>query len=160
MISTPEQRLEALNLVLPKVPKPAGNLLGFKIDRGQVYVSGQLPLKDGVVKYLGRVGDTVSQDEAYIAAKLAGLNVISQLSLATDGNLARVEAIIKVSGFVSCTPDFTNIPSVVNGASDLFVEVFGEAGTHSRFAVGVAALPRGVSVEIEVIARLRDNDSR
>lgn len=157
---TPEQRLEALNLVLPKVTKPAGNLLGFKIDRGQVYVSGQLPLEDGAVKYVGRVGDAVTQDEAYSAAKLAGLNVISQLSLATDGNLARILQIIKVSGFVSCTPDFTNIPSVVNGASDLLVAVFGEAGTHSRFAIGVAALPRGVPVEIEVIARLRDDDGR
>lgn len=157
MTPTPEERLKALNLVLPKVTKPAGNLLGFKIDRGQVFVSGQLPLQDGAVKYVGRVGDTISEDEAYAAAKLAGLNVISQLLLATDGNLSRIEQIIKVSGFVNCTSDFINIPSVVNGASDLFVAVFGEIGTHSRFAIGVAALPRGVPVEIEVLARLRDN---
>lgn len=157
MNSTPEERLEALSLVLPKITKPAGNLLGFKIDRGQVYVSGQLPLEDGAVKYVGKVGETVTESEAYDAAKLAALNVISQLSLATGGSLARIEAIIKVSGFVNCTSDFINIPSVVNGASDLFVEIFGESGTHSRFAIGVASLPRGVPVEIEVIASLRDN---
>ncbi|MEX2746372.1 RidA family protein [Rhizobium mongolense] len=159
MISTPEQRLEALNLILPKVIKPAGNLLGFKIDFGQVYVSGRRPLGDGVVNFLERVGDTVSQDDAYSAANLAGLNVISQLYLATE-NLSRVEGIIKVSDFVSCAPDFTNIPSVVNGASDPFVEVFGERRTHSRCAIGVAALPRGVPVEIEVVARLRDNNGQ
>ncbi|WP_018330181.1 RidA family protein, partial [Rhizobium giardinii] len=97
MNSTPEERLEALSLVLPKITKPAGNLLGFKIDRGQVYVSGQLPLEDGAVKYVGKVGETVTESEAYDAAKLAALNVISQLSLATGGSLARIEAIIKVS---------------------------------------------------------------
>ncbi|TGU45698.1 RidA family protein [bacterium M00.F.Ca.ET.152.01.1.1] len=158
MPKTPEQRIDALNLALPKISKPAGNLLGFKTDRGLVYVSGQLPLEDGVVKYSGRVGDTVSQETAYESAKLAALNVISQLSLATGGDLSRVEELVKVSGFVSCTQEFTNIPAVVNGASDLFVAVFGECGSHSRFAIGVAALPRGVPVEIEVIARLRDYD--
>ncbi|MGZ2386064.1 RidA family protein [Rhizobium brockwellii] len=157
MNSTPEERLEALGLVLPKITKPAGNLLGFKIDRGRVYVSGQLPLEDGALKYVGKVGETVAETEAYDAAKLAALNVISQLSLATGGSLASIEAIIKVSGFVNCTSDFINIPSVVNGASDLFVEIFGERGTHSRFAIGVVSLPRGVPVEIEVIASLRDN---
>ncbi|MBB5538856.1 RidA family protein [Rhizobium giardinii] len=156
MLQTPEQRISSLNLALPKISKPAGNLLGFKVDRGLVYVSGQLPLEDGVVKYTGRAGDAVSQEMAYEAAKLAALNVISQLSLATDGNLSRIQELVKVSGFVACTPEFTNIPAVVNGASDLFVEVFGESGAHARFAVGVAALPRGVPVEVEVIARLRD----
>lgn len=156
MNSTPEERLEALSLVLPKIAKPAGNLLGFKIDRGQVYVSGQLPLEDGAVKYVGKVGETVTETEAYDAARLAALNVISQLSVATGGNLASIEAIIKVSGFVNCASDFINIPSVVNGASDLFVAIFGDCGTHSRFAIGVAALPRGVPVEIGVIASLRD----
>lgn len=157
MPQTPEERLSALNLALPKTSKPAGNLLGFKIDRGLVYVSGQLPLEDGVVKYLGRVGDTVSQETAYEAAKLAALNVISQLSIAAGGDLARIE-LIKVSGFLCCAGEFTNIAAVVNGASDLFVEIFGERGAHSRFAIGVASLPRGVPVEIEVIARLLDQE--
>ncbi|MDQ0564372.1 enamine deaminase RidA (YjgF/YER057c/UK114 family) [Rhizobium mesoamericanum] len=117
MLQTPEQRINSLNLALPKISKPAGNLLEFKIDRGLAYVSGQLPLADGVVKYTGRVGDAVSQEAAYEAAKLAALNVVSQLSLATEGNLSRVQEFLKVSGFVSCTPEFTNIADVVNGAS-------------------------------------------
>ncbi|MER8377176.1 RidA family protein [Mesorhizobium sp. M1406] len=156
MLQTPEQRISSLNLALPKISKRAGNLLGFKVDRGLAYISGQLPLEDGVVKYTGRVGDAVSQKTAYEAAKLAALNVISQLSVATEGKLSRVLELVKVSGFVACTPEFTNIPAVVNGASDLFVEVFGERGAHARFAIGVAALPRDVPVEVEVIARLQE----
>ncbi|MER9877287.1 RidA family protein [Mesorhizobium sp. M0195] len=87
---------------------------------------------------------------------MAALNVISQLSVATEGKLSRVLELVKVSDFVACTPEFTNIPAVVNGASDLFVEVFGERDAHARFAIGVAALPRGVPVEVEVIARLQE----
>ncbi|TIP43764.1 RidA family protein [Mesorhizobium sp.] len=157
MPQTPKERLSALNLALPKTATPAGNLVGFKIDHGLVYVSGQLPLQDGVVRYLGRVGDTVSQEAAYEAAKLAALNVISQLSIAAGGDLARIE-LVRVSGFLCCASGFTNIAAVVNGASDLFVEIFGERGAHSRSAIGVAALPRGVPVEIEVIARLLDQE--
>ncbi|MBA8820917.1 hypothetical protein BRY73_03960 [Ochrobactrum sp. P6BS-III] len=156
MTSTPEQRLNALALCLPRIVKPAGNLLGYKVDHGQIYVSGQLPLEDGAVKYVGKVGDKVAKEEAYEAAKLAALNVVSQLSLAADGDLSRIEAIAKVSGFVNCIPDFTEIAAVINGASDLFINVFGDRGAHARFAIGVASLPRGVPVEIEVIARLRD----
>ncbi|NSZ48773.1 RidA family protein [Agrobacterium vitis] len=156
MTQTPEQRLEALDHSLPRISKPAGNLLGFKIDHGQIFVSGQLPLEDGTVRYFGKVGDAVTKDEAYEAAELAALNAVSQLSLATEGDLSRIAEIIKLSGFVNCAADFTDIPAVVNGASDLFVAVFGDRGSHARFAIGVASLPRGVPVEIEVIARLRD----
>lgn len=156
MTQTPEQRLAAFKLSLPRIARPNGNLLAFKIDRGQIYVSGQLPLEDGVVKYIGKVGESVARDTAYEAAKLAALNAIGQLSIATGGELSKVTEILKVSGFVNCTPDFTDIPHVINGASDLFISVFGDCGSHARFAVGVAALPRGVPVEIDVIARLRD----
>ncbi|MFQ6163889.1 RidA family protein [Sinorhizobium meliloti] len=156
MTQTPEQCLEALDLSLPRISKPAGNLLGFKIDCRQIFVSGQLPLEDGTAKYLGKVGDTISKEDAYEAAKLAALNVVSQLSLATQGDLSKIAQIVKVSGFVNCASDFTDIPAVINGASDLFVAVFGERGSHARFAIGVASLPRGVPVEIELIARLRD----
>ncbi len=156
MTQTPEQRLEALDHSLPRISKPAGNLLGFKIDRGQIFVSGQLPLEDGTVRYVGKVGDAVTKEEAYEAAKLAALNAVSQLSLAAEGDLSRIAEIVKLSGFVNCAADFTDIAAVVNGASDLFVAVFGDKGSHARFAIGVASLPRGVPVEIEVIARLRD----
>lgn len=156
MTQTPEKRLDTLTLSLSRIVKPAGNLLGYKVHRGQIYVTGQLPLEDGVMKYVGKVGDTVSKDEAYEAAKLAALNVVSQLSLAVGGDLSRIEGIVKVSGFVNCLPNFTDIAAVINGASDLFINVFGDLGTHARFAVGVGSLPRGVPVEVEVIARLRD----
>ncbi|MGX5805450.1 RidA family protein [Bradyrhizobium sp. Arg314] len=150
MLQTPEQSISSPNLALFK---PSGNLLGFK-DRGLAYVSGERPLEDGAVKYTGRVSDAVSQESAYEAAKLPALNVMSQSSVATEGKLSTVSELVKVSGFVACTPEFTNIPAVVNGAVDLFVEVFGERGPHARFAIGVAALQRGVLVE--VIARLQD----
>ncbi|CCM79841.1 RidA family protein [Rhizobium mesoamericanum] len=156
MSQTPEERLEVLGLSLPRLSKPAGNLLGYKVDYGQVYVSGQLPLDDGEIKYLGKVGQAVSREDAYEAARLAALNVVGQLSLATGGDLSKVAEIVKVSGFVNCVPDFIDIPFVINGASDLFVSVFGERGTHARFAIGTASLPRGVPVEIGVVARLRD----
>lgn len=154
MSETPEHRLEAMALRLPTIAKPAGNLLGFKIDHGQVFVSGQLPLEDGRPKYLGKVGAAISTEEATSAAALAALNVVAQLSLATDGDLSKVEEIVKVSGFVNCTPDYIEISQVINGASDLLVSIFGESGQHARFAVGVMSLPRGVPVEIEVVARL------
>ncbi|MER9425500.1 RidA family protein [Mesorhizobium sp. M0317] len=106
MTQTPEQRLEALDLLLPCIVIPAGNLLGFKIDSDQIFVSSQLPLEDGPVKYVGKVGEAVSNESAYEAAKLAALNVISQLSLATEGDLSKVADIVKLPGFVNCVPDF------------------------------------------------------
>ena len=156
MSDTPEKRLAALGLTLPSISKPAGNLLGYKIDQGQVFVSGQLPLEDGLPRYVGKVGKDFTKDEAYQAARLATLNVIAQLSLATGGDLTAVGDIIKVSGFVNCTSDFIDIPFVINGASDLLVEIFNERGNHARFAIGVASLPRGVPVEIDVIARIQN----
>ncbi|RWD42123.1 RidA family protein [Mesorhizobium sp.] len=159
MLHEPQKRLEALGLTLPRSTKPAGNLLGYKIDDGRVYVSGQLPLQDGEVKYLGKAGRDFRREDVYEAAKLAALNVISQLSLATDGQLSRVCEIVKVSGFVNCTPDFVDVPFVINGASDLFVSVFGDRGRHARLAIGVAALPRGVPVEIDVVARLENRET-
>jgi enamine deaminase RidA (YjgF/YER057c/UK114 family) len=154
MSETPENRLNAMALRLPLIAKPAGNLLGFKIDQGQIFVSGQLPLEDGLPKYLGKVGVTVSTEEATSAAALAALNVVAQLSLATGGDLSKVLEIVKVSGFVNCSPDYIEISQVINGASDLMVSIFGENGRHARFAIGVMSLPRGVPVEIEVIARI------
>lgn len=156
MSETPETRLAALGLTLPTISKPAGNLLGYKVDQGQVFVSGQLPLEDGVPRYIGKVGDAFTKDDAYQAARLAALNVVAQLFLVTNENLSAISAIVKVSGFVNCTSDFTDIPFVINGASDLLVELFGARGSHARFALGVASLPRGVPVEIDVIARIRN----
>ncbi|RWE76940.1 MAG: RidA family protein [Mesorhizobium sp.] len=155
MTQPPEHRLHSLGLKLPLIVMPAGNLLGFKIDRGQVFVSGQLPLEDGVRKYSGKVGESISRDTAYEAAKLAALKAISQLSEASGGDLSKIAEITKLLDFVSCAVDFTDIAFFINGASDL-VEVFGDLGRHGRLAIGVASHPRGIPVEVELIARLRD----
>lgn len=151
---SPEDRLRGLNLSLPIIVAPAGNLLGFRIRQGVVYVSGQLPLADGQPRFVGKVGRDLSRDEAYQAARLAVLNAIAQLSLAAGGDLSRVAGILKLSGFVNADPEFTDLAFVINGASDLLVEVFGDRGRHARFAVGVGTLPRGVAVEVDLVAEL------
>lgn len=158
MSETPEYRLEAMGLQLPLISKPAGNLLGFKIDQGLIFVSGQLPLENGRPCCLGKVGASISIEEGKKAAALAALNVVVQLSLATGGHLSRVREIVKLSGFVNCAPEFVDFASIVDGASDLFVSAFGEQGRHARLAIGVLSLPRGVPVEIEVIARLSNEE--
>ncbi|MFS8047629.1 RidA family protein [Rhizobium sp. BR 314] len=158
MVETPEHRLQAMGLRLPSILKPAGNLLGFKIDQGLVFVSGQLPLENGQSRHVGKVGASVATEEGNKAAALAALNVVAQLKLATGGHLSRVREIVKLSGFVNCAPDFVDIGAVVDGASDLLVSVFGEQGRHARFAIGVQSLPRGVPVEVEVIARLSNEE--
>lgn len=154
-MQNPEDIIDSLGLRLPRNSKPSGNLLGFKVNDGQVYVSGQLPLEDGDLRYAGKVGQSISREQAYDAARLAALNVLSQLSLASGRQLSNVAEIIKVSGFVNCASDFTDISFVINGASDLLMSVFGARGSHARIAIGVASLPRGAAVEVEVIARLK-----
>lgn len=155
MSTRPEDRLRALNLSLPTIVPPAGNLLGYKVHRETVYVSGQLPLDDGQPRFIGKVGRNLSKEDAYQAAGLAALNAVAQLSLAAGGDLSRVAGILKLSGFVNADPDFIDLAFVINGASDLLVDIFGDLGRHARFAVGVATLPRGVAVEVDLIAELR-----
>ncbi|RWX81443.1 RidA family protein [Neorhizobium lilium] len=158
MAETPEQRLELLGHPLPGTVELASNLLSFKTDPGQVFVSGQLPLESGQRRYVGKVGQSISREEGYAAARLASLNVVAQLSYATNNQLSKIIEVVKVSGFVNCTADFADIPFIVNGASDLFVAVFGDRGRHARFAIGVASLPRGVPFEIDVIAGILDEE--
>jgi enamine deaminase RidA (YjgF/YER057c/UK114 family) len=116
-----------------------------------VFISGQIPLKDGKPQFIGKVGDGISLEEAQAAAKLCGVNVLAQLSAACDGNLDRVVRCLKLGVFVNAVPDYTQQPEVANGASDLMVAVFGDAGKHARAAVGVGSLPRGVAVEVEAV---------
>ena len=114
-----------------------------------VYVSGQLPLVDGKLSVTGHVGKNVSTEEAAGQARLCAINLLAQLKAACGGDLSRVKQVVKLGGFVACTDDFTDQPEVINGASDLMVEVFGDAGRHARFAVGSNTLPRGTCVEVE-----------
>lgn len=146
-----DARLASLKIELPQPAAPAANYVPYVVSGNLVFVAGQITIWNGEVRYIGRVGDTLSLEDGVAAARLCGLNIIAQARAACGGSLDRVKRCVKLGGFVNCTPDFTNQPQVINGASDLMVEVFGEAGKHARFAVGANVLPRGVAVEVDAI---------
>lgn len=150
------QRLLDLGFNLPTLPKALGNYVGYQIAGNLVYISGQLPMVEGKVAVSGKVGDTVSLEEAQQAAKLCAINIITQVKAACNGDLNKVAGCIRLGGFVNSTDGYTDQPQVINGASDFMVEVFGEAGRHARAAVGVNALPLGAAVEIEALFILKD----
>lgn len=149
-MSTPaDEKLTQLGITLPDAPAPAANYVPYVVAGNMVFVSGQLPLIDGKLSLTGHVGKNVSTDEAAQQARQCAINLLAQLKAACGGDLSRVRQVIKLGGFVACTDDFTDQPEVINGASDLMVDVFGDAGRHARFAVGTNTLPRGTCVEIE-----------
>lgn len=143
-------RLKELGITLPPAPKPAANYVPYVVTGNLVFISGQVSA-DGDEKFVGRVGDAVDLETAVKAARACGLSILAQLSAALDGDLDRVVRCVKLGGFVNCTPAFDQMPAVVNGASDLMVEVFGEAGAHARFAVGAPNLPFNFSVEVDAV---------
>jgi enamine deaminase RidA (YjgF/YER057c/UK114 family) len=120
-----------------------------------VYIAGQVPMKDGQFLWVGKVGRDFTMEEAKEAARFVGMNVLSQLKTALDGDLDRVVRAVKLNGFVNCVPEFVHQPAVINGVSELMIEVFGEAGRHARSAVGVASLPFGVAVEVDGVFEVR-----
>lgn len=150
MNNTIEERLTSLGLSLPDAPAPAANYVPFVQSGSLVFISGQISSdKDGLI--CGKLGDDLDLETGVAAARACGLALISQLRAACGGDLTRVRRVVKLTGFVNCTPDFEDQPKVVNGCSDLMVAVFGEAGRHARAAVGAPSLPLGVAVEIEGI---------
>ncbi len=146
-----EARLQALGIELPQANKAVANYVPTVISGNQIFVSGQITMLNGELKYIGRLGENLGVEDGMAAARLCGLNLIAQVKAALDGDLDRVTRVVKLGGFVNCTPEFTDQPQVINGTSDLMVEVFEEIGQHARAAVGVAALPLGVSVEVDGI---------
>ena len=154
---TPEERLAELGYELHAFSAPPGPLLPVLVHGDCAYVSGQPPARDGKIQYTGNVGEAVSVEDGYAAAQLCALNVLGALQRELNG-LSRVERIVKVVGFVSCAAGFVRQSQVINGASELFVEVFGEQGRHARSAIGVASLPGGMAVEVEAIVALRPAD--
>jgi enamine deaminase RidA (YjgF/YER057c/UK114 family) len=148
-----EERLQALGIVLPAVFPPAGNYLGCVVDHGVVHVGGHGPVAGSEV-VVGKVGRELSLDDGRRAARLTALSILATLQ-AELGDLDRIERIVKVFGRVNVAPGFSQTPAVIDGCSDLLVDVFGEAGRHTRSAVGLAELPFGIAVEIELTARLR-----
>jgi enamine deaminase RidA (YjgF/YER057c/UK114 family) len=153
MSSDPETRLRELGLQLPAVPEAAGAYVPATRTANLVFTAGQLPFENGELRMTGKVGDAVSADEAYEAARLCALNALAAAA-AGAGRLNGISRVVKVTGFVASAPGFNAQPRVVNGASDLIGELFGEAGLHARSAVGVAELPLDAPVEVELIVEL------
>ncbi|MDQ0839136.1 RidA family protein [Sphingomonas faeni] len=147
-----DRKLEELGLTLPQAAAPVASYVPTVLANGMLHISGQLPFKDGQL-VTGRVGDGVSLEDAQEAAKLCALMLVAQMKAAL-GTLGRVERIVKLGVFVNSTGDFTDQPKVANGASDLMVALFGDAGKHARSAVGVPVLPLGAAVEIDAIVQV------
>jgi enamine deaminase RidA (YjgF/YER057c/UK114 family) len=150
---TPEERLQELGVSLPAPATPVAAYVPCVRTGNLVYVSGQVPLVDGKPSHLGHLGDDVGLEDGRAAARTCAVNVLAALK-AELGELSRVRRVVKVTGFVASAPAFTDHPQVVNAASELFGDVFGDAGRHARAAVGVAALPLGVPVEVEAIVEV------
>jgi len=153
-MSSPEARLAALGLTLPEPRAPVANYVPFVLVGASLYISGQVST-DAAGGVRGVVGEDVSAEDAKLAARICGLNLIAQLKAALDGDLERVVRIVKLGGFVQAGPNFFDIPQVLNGCSDLMVEVFGDAGRHARSAVGVYRLPLNFAVEVDAVAEVR-----
>jgi len=151
MANKVDARLSELGITIPDAPAPAANYLPFTTTGNLVFVSGQVPFVDGKLTRTGRIGEDASLEDGYEQARICAINLIAQVKVACGGDLDRVKRVVKLGGFVASAPDFTGQPGVVNGASDLMAEVFGEAGKHARFAVGANTLPLGCLVEIDGI---------
>jgi enamine deaminase RidA (YjgF/YER057c/UK114 family) len=152
---TPEEKLTSLGLVLPEVPVPVANYVPYRWAGNLLYLSGQGPKRPDGTYRPGRLGRDATIEEAYEDARLTGLNLLAVAKSAL-GELSRIEAVVKLLGMVNAEPDFSDHPKVINGCSDLLVEVLGNAGRHARSAVGMGSLPNRMTVEIEAILLVRD----
>ena len=151
---TIDAKIASLGLTLPAAPAPAANYVPFVISGAMLYVSGQISQNEGGL-ICGRLGADMTTEQGAAAAQRCALSLLAQARAACNGDLGRIARVVKLVGFVNSTPDFTDQPKVINGASDLMVAVFGDAGRHARSAVSAASLPLGVAVEIEAIFELR-----
>jgi enamine deaminase RidA (YjgF/YER057c/UK114 family) len=152
--STPEQRLAALGVTLPSAPTPVANYVPYRQAGSLLFLSGQGPKRPDGSYEVGRLGKDATVDDGYRAARLTGLQLLAVAKTAL-GDLTRIEAVVKLLGMVNAEPDFADHPKVINGCSDLLVEVLGEAGRHARSAVGMGSLPNRMMVEIEAIMSIR-----
>ena len=149
-----DARLAELGIALPDAAAPVANYVAYVVSGNVVHVAGQLPVENGELKYAGAVGGEVSVEAGAAAARLCALNVIAQVKAACGGDLDRVARVLKLNGFVNAPAGFKDQPKVVNGASDLMVDVFGEAGRHARSAIGMGSLPFDASVEIDAMVEI------
>jgi enamine deaminase RidA (YjgF/YER057c/UK114 family) len=148
-----EAKLKALGLELPPTPRPAANYVGAVQTGNLLFISGHGPTRDGQMAYVGKVGKDLSVEQGYEAARLVALNCLASAK-SVLGDLDRITRVVKVLGMVNCSEDFGDQPKVINGASDLLVQLFGDSGRHARSAVGMQALPFGIAVEIEMIVEV------
>lgn len=148
-----EEKLRSLNITLPTPPKPAGSYVPVIISQKVAYVSGQIPMEEGKILYAGKVTKNVTVENAQKAARLCTLNALAQLKEYL-GDLERIVKIVRISGYVNSDHEFMEQPKVINAASDLLFELFGEKGRHTRIAVGVASLPLNSTVELDMIVEI------
>ena len=151
---SPENKLASLGLILPPVPTPVANYVPFRFAGNLLFLSGQGPKHPDGSYVAGRLGRGTSIEQAYADARLTGLQLLA-VAKAALGDLSRIEAVVKLLGMVNAEPEFSDHPKVINGCSDLLVEVLGEAGRHARSAVGMGSLPNRMTVEIEAILLVR-----
>jgi enamine deaminase RidA (YjgF/YER057c/UK114 family) len=158
-MSTIAERLQSLNIILPVPAAPVANYVPYVLHGDMLAISGQVTMENGERKFIGRLGgkgrESISLEDGQKAARLCAINIISQIKAALAGDLERVVKLIRLGVFVNAAPDFTDQSLVANGASDLMVAVFGDAGRHTRAAVGVSALPGGVAVEVDALLAVK-----
>ena len=154
-MGTIASRLEELGITLPTPATPVANYVPYTVSGNLVFVSGQIPFGPDGLQYQGKVGADLTAEDGIAAARLCAINILAQLREALDGDLDRVVRCLKLGGFVNSVPDFADHPAVINGASDLMVDVLGDRGRHARFAVGAGSLPRNVAVEVDAIFEVR-----
>ena len=154
MSGTIDARLRQLGIELPEPAAPVANYVPFAVSGNLVFIAGQLCLWNGERRFVGKLGTAIGIPDGQQAARLCALNILAHLRVACGGDLDRVRRCLRVGGFVNCTPEFTDMPQVVNGASDLMVAVFGDLGRHARAAVGMSSLPGGVAVEVEATVEI------
>ena len=150
-----DDKLNELNISLPEAKAPVGNYVATKISGKMLFISGQISIDEDGQLIKGKIGKDLNTEAGYNAAKRCALSIIAQVKKACDNDLTRIKSCVKLTGFVNSTEDFTEQPKVINGASDLIVSVFGDAGMHTRAAVSTNSLPLGVSVEVDAIFELK-----
>lgn len=151
---TADEKIKALGLQLPPASKPIANYVKYVRTGNLIFLAGHGPTKADGTNITGKVGKDLTVEQGYEAAKVTALSLIATLKDALGGNLGKVKRIVKVNGYVNCLPDFTEQPKVINGCSDLLVQIFGEKGKHARAAMGMVALPNNIAVEIEMVVEV------
>ena len=150
-----EENIKNLGLNIPELPKALANYVPYKIVGKTMYISGQAPVKNGELIYKGKVGSDITLEDGIEAARLCVINIIAAVKTGLEGDWSKLDSFVKLTGYVNCQDTFTDQPKIINGASDMLVEIFGDQGRHSRVAVGSNALPLGIAVEIDAIVQLK-----